>query len=90
MLRLYTRSQVYRACRKELKKHRVSGVELARNILFRLMDTRLIPNTYLDYLSDLYAAEYIEEYTFDEAFDAIHLYYGDLITQFIEDHPETY
>jgi hypothetical protein len=88
MLRLYTAEQVYRAFRKELKQHQIHTIDQLRDILFDMMESRLMPQTYLDYLTDLYDSEYIDQDTFDDAFEAIYLYYGDLITSFIEDYEE--
>lgn len=86
MRRIYTAEQVYRAFRKALKQHEIITINQLRNILFGVMEDHLFNDTYLDCLSDLYDAGYIDQDTFDEAFEAMYLYYGDLVTEFVEDY----
>jgi hypothetical protein len=89
MRRLYTREQVYRAIRKQLVKYSsIREYDAVRSLLFDLMDEKFISNTYFDYLTDLLAEEYITEETFDDAFDAMYLYYGDLIEQFMKENED--
>ena len=83
MSKLYTEEQVFRAFRKEMRKHQIQSIDHLKDILFNLMDERFIYDSYLDTLTDLYSAGYLSEDAFDESVDGLYLYYGDLVSAFI-------
>lgn len=85
MNRLYTQEQVFRAFRKEMRKYQIQSIDQLKEVLFNYMDERFIHDTYLDILTDLYGEGYLTEDTFDEAIDALYLYYGDLVSEFIQE-----
>lgn len=85
MSRLYTPEQAKRAFRKEIRKREFKSLAASQDGLFDLLDDRFVPASYLDILSDLYGAGCLSEESFDEAYDAIYLYYGDILMEFLEE-----
>jgi len=86
MLRLYTKEQVFRAIRKHLKQHlNITNCDGQRELAFELMDDKLVNHIYLDLLVDFYSAGLIEEEEFDAAYDAMYLYYGDIIEEYFKE-----
>lgn len=83
MAKLLTPEQAKRAFRKEARKYEIESSEHLTTVLFDYMDDKLLAGTYFDTLLDLYTVGYLSEESFDEATEAIYLYYGDLITEFV-------
>ncbi len=89
MRRLYTKQQVFRAIRKRLRDYpAVREYDAVRNLLFDLMEDKFLNDVYLDFVADLYNEDYINQEVFDEASDAMYMYYGDLIEQYLKENED--
>ena len=84
MKRLYTEEQVFRMLRRKVRKYEIKDKEHATDVFFALMDDTLLNHVFLDILDDLYDTNFISPETHEEVSDMLYMYYGDIITKFID------
>jgi hypothetical protein len=83
-MRLLTKEQTFRAFRKTLRGYPNIEADQVEDVLWEYVDETAINYVFLELLEDLYETDYITYDELEVVRDAMYLYYGDLVKQFIE------
>lgn len=84
-MRLLTKEQTFRAFRKTLRSYPDIHADQVEDVLWEYVDDKAINFVFLDILEELYEADYITTDEMEVVRDAMYLYYGDLVREFIEE-----
>jgi hypothetical protein len=83
-MRLLTKEQTFRAFRKSLRAYPDIQANQIEDVLWEYVDETAINYVFLELLEDLYEMDYITTDELEAVRDAMYLYYGDLVKEFIE------
>jgi hypothetical protein len=87
-MRLLTKEQTFRAFRKALRDYPGIHADQIEDVLWEYLDDKAINYIFVEILEDLYEADYLTYDELEASRDAMILYYGDLVKEFIRQEYE--